>query len=78
MPRDSILRIEVQKPAVIHWSSDNWASFKDDETIDTGFGVYHLDLDTKALKSRGTIVFTFKWSDMGRWEGHDFQVTLGE
>jgi glucoamylase len=78
LPWGSILRIEVQKPAVIHWSSDNWASFKDDETIDTGLGVYHLDLDTKAMKSGGTITFTFKWSDTGTWEGHDFQVTLGE
>lgn len=75
---NSILRIEVQKPAVIHWSADNWASYKDDETIDTGLGVYHLDLDTTAMKLGGTITFTFKWIDTGSWEGRDFQITLGE
>lgn len=75
LPGD-ILRIEVLAPALIHWSTDGWATTRDVRTRDTGLGVHIADLSTKDLKSGKTIVFTFDWPEAGHWEGKNFTVAV--
>ncbi|WP_431320224.1 glucan 1,4-alpha-glucosidase [Rhizobium sp. YTU87027] len=69
------LRIELPEPALIHWSTDGWATATDSHARDTGFGTYVCDLPTKAL-GPGTIVFTVFWTDTQRWEGTDFKIEV--
>ncbi len=68
------LRIEVMAPARIRWSTDLWATSRDTETRQTGFGVQVADLDTAELAVGGTVEFTFFWPDVGHWEGRNFTL----
>jgi len=70
------LRIHTLARATVHWSVDNWASFSDSETIDTGIGVYYVDLKTSELKGGDKVMFTFYWLDTGNWENRDFSVEI--
>ncbi len=72
------LRIETLAPALIHWSTDGWNTFHDSETRDTGLGVFVTDLPTGALPTGASVVFTFYWTEAGRWEQLDFVVEVAD
>ncbi|MDL2409077.1 glucan 1,4-alpha-glucosidase [Rhizobium calliandrae] len=69
------LRIELSEPALVHWSTDGWASFTDSPCRDTGFGTHICDLPTKTL-GPGTIVFTLFFTEKQRWEDVDFKIDV--
>ncbi len=71
----AVLRIEVLAPATLHWSADGWRTVHDTQTRDSGLGVHWVDLEPADGE---TVVFTFHWSEAGRWEGEDFEVAVGE
>ncbi|MDL2402585.1 glucan 1,4-alpha-glucosidase [Rhizobium mayense] len=75
MPAGRTLRIELPEPALVHWSTDGWASFTDSPCHDTGFGTHVCDLPTKTLDPC-TIVFTLFWTDTQRWEEVDFKIEV--
>jgi glucoamylase len=70
------LRIETLAPTRIHWSTDGWNTPNDSEASDTGLGVFVTDLPTIALPPGETVVFTFYWTEAGRWEQVDFVVEV--
>jgi glucoamylase len=70
------LRVEALAPAVVHWSTDDWASKQDARTQDTGLGMHIVDLPTGDLGAGTAIVFTFYWPQEDRWEGTDFHVQI--
>ena len=76
MPKGKTLRVEVDVPAVVHWSADGWKTVRDTETSDTGMGMHIADLSTKPLNAGGEIVFTFYWKDAKNWEGSDFSISV--
>lgn len=76
VPPGMQLRLEVLEPALIHWSSDGWLTSIDTPTHDTGLGIHVADLPTESLQPGATLTFTFFWPDSGRWEGHDFALTV--
>jgi hypothetical protein len=73
-----VLRLETRAPAVIRWSSDGWKTYHDTETCDIGLGLHVAELPTEDLPTGGRIQFTFRWPEVGRWEGRDFAVEIGE
>ncbi|MGA7803407.1 glycoside hydrolase family 15 protein, partial [Bradyrhizobium sp.] len=73
-----ILRLEFLRPASVHWSSDNWATATESETLATGLGTFICDLPTKALAAGVELRFTMLWTDQGHWEGNDFLVLIGK
>ena len=75
--RSNTLRIELLAPASVHWSSDGWQTSHDDETRDTGLGVYVADLPND-LAASSAINFTFRWLDADRWEGRNYTVQIQE
>ena len=77
IPLGKILRIEVLAPATVHWSDDEWRTTTDSKTSDTGLGIHFVDLPTSRLSPDSNIFFTFFWPEANKWEGTDFQVTLG-
>ena len=78
MPQGKNLRIEALARAVVHWTNDDWRTTKDSKTTDTNAGVHYVDLPTSRLALGSGIVFTFYWPEADKWEGTDFQVTVGE
>ena len=77
MPMGKKLRLELQAPGQVHWSSDSWKTTQDTDTRDTGLGIHLVDLPADQLVSGREIVFTFYWKQEKRWEGTDFAVTIG-
>jgi glucoamylase len=76
MPAGSTLRMELLAAAVVHWSADGWVTPLETPTRDTGLGVHVADLETAAMNADADVVFTFRWSDAGRWEDQDFSVHI--
>ncbi|MES1255474.1 MAG: glucan 1,4-alpha-glucosidase [Acidobacteriota bacterium] len=71
-----VLRIETLVPAVVRWSTDDWADTRETEARDTGLDEYVTDLPTETLLPGTVVVFTFYWPEAGRWEGVDFRVVV--
>ncbi len=70
------LRIELPRPALVHWSIDNWETAKDLPSRDTALGLHVVDLPTARLLPEEQVVFTFYWTVDEHWEGGDFLVTI--
>ncbi len=77
LPAGKMLRLELPAPAMVHWSTDGWATSRDDFTRANDFSVHLLDLPVAKLERGQTIVFTFFWPDGGNWENIDFSVAVG-
>jgi len=71
-----ILRIELMEPAVIRWSSDDWKTYQDLNTKDTGTGMYIADVPTNSFKPDQQVLFTYFWPGVNRWEGQNFSVQV--
>jgi glucoamylase len=76
MPAGKMLRVELLARAIVHWSSDDWATVHDAETIENALSIHLVDLPVADVPPGNTIVFTFFWSDAGRWENVDFSVGI--
>ena len=77
MKAGKVLRIEVQAPASVHYSTDGWATAADLQTHDTDLGIHLADLPTAGLEPGSRIAFTFHWPGSGNWEGTNFAVVVG-
>ncbi|MFX1572658.1 MAG: glycoside hydrolase family 15 protein [Promethearchaeota archaeon] len=71
-----ILRIELRAEANIRWSIDDWNTFQESETIDTGLGIYYVDLPTKDLVKPKKLSFTIYWLAQDKWEGSNYEIQL--
>jgi glucoamylase len=76
MPSGKILRIETQVKARVRWTSDNWDTFRETSTDDTGFGLYVADLSTKGMRPGMKVAFTLYWIDAEGWEGQNYEVEI--
>lgn len=72
-----ILRIEVQAPAVVHWSADGWKTVQDTPTRNPGLDIQVADLPTQNLPAGANVEFTFYWPEANHWEGQNFEVQVG-
>jgi glucoamylase len=77
MPKGKKLRIQVNKPALVHWSMDEWKTFHDSDATTNELGIYYIDIPSEKLKEGSRIDFTFFWKEGHRWEGHDMVVKVG-
>jgi glucoamylase len=76
MKPGEILRIEAGEKAVIKWSIDDWNSFNETETVDSGLDIFYVDLKTIELKSMTKLSFTFYWVEQKKWEGLNYDVFI--
>lgn len=68
------LRILSAAPATVRWSADNWQTPREQETQDSGLGVWFADLPAEKLPSGARLIFTFRWKES--WEQRDYQVQI--
>ena len=76
MPPGKQLRLVVLAPAMVRWSLDQWATWHDTSTRDTGLGVHAADIPCDQLVPGCEIAFTFYWPHEQRWEGVNFSVVV--
>ena len=68
------LRIIADRPFRLHVSEDDWRTFRDIDSEETGLELYFVDLPPLDRVGRSRR-FTFYWPRDDRWEGTDYQVT---
>ncbi|MEI8718515.1 glucan 1,4-alpha-glucosidase [Mesorhizobium sp. ISC11] len=78
VPAGKTLRVELLAPATVHWSTDNWATAHDSQTVENDFGIHLADLPVSGLPKGSTLTFTFFWPGAGDWENVDFSVISGD
>ena len=78
IPAGKKLRIELEQPATIRWTIDNWQSVNDSAAADSGLGLFYFDVPSATLPVGGRIVFTISWTEEERWIGIDFSVEIGD
>lgn len=70
------LKIEVDAPAMIHWSDNGWSTTYDVATRECSGSKHEVELPTATLAPGTGVVFTFYWKDAAHWEGRDFLVMV--
>jgi glucoamylase len=75
-PVTKTLRIELLASAFVHWTSDQWQTCSDAQTVESGLGLHVADLPTNELPVGATVRFTFFWNEAASWEGEDFAVEI--
>ena len=73
LPRRSLLRVETQAPAVVHWTADGWRNVHQTPTVDTTLGSHVADLVTASngrLRATGTDVLLAAGTKVGRDKLH--------
>lgn len=76
IPAGHTLRIELLRPARVHYSVDDWTTARDVVADDTGIGLWIVDVPAGDLPQGASIVFTMLWTDDDRWEGRNFVVSI--
>ena len=69
------LRIQLEAPATVHWTDDNWKTTKETSTKDTGLPVYIADIASPGANA-SEIQFTFFWKESNKWEDKNFSVEI--
>lgn len=68
--------IALRAQALVHWGINGWKDARDNETRDTGLGVWVTELPVTGLNAGESIQFTFYWHDNATWEGHEYEVLV--
>jgi glucoamylase len=70
-----MLRVQVDTPFRLHWTSDEWRTVNDITYSGTALGIEFVDIPIPP-QQRGPIRFTFSWTSKGAWEGRDYMVDV--
>jgi len=72
------LRIILEVPALVHWTSNIWADVQDISTQPSALDLHFADLPIENLPDNSEIQFTFRWPQADHWEGQNFSVKVGD
>lgn len=68
---DRTLRITVNKPGIVVYTTDNWQHPQNSPLQDSRLGMHYLDI---ALTDIDSVEFTMYWTDERQWEGANFRI----
>ncbi|MFL5615041.1 MAG: glycoside hydrolase family 15 protein [Gemmatimonadaceae bacterium] len=72
------LRVQTDRPALVHWTADGWSTTHDTIAREVGLlGVWVADLETSALGPGAAVEFTLNYPAEHRWENVNYRVALG-
>jgi glucoamylase len=70
----TLLRIQMNSPFLLRWTSDEWKHSTDTRSIATGVRIDYVDVPVPAKDA--TLKFTFFWPEEDRWENKDYTVAV--
>jgi glucoamylase len=76
IPKGSVLRVHCLASATVRWTTDDWATYHETSTLDSGIGVHFADLPTDNLAHDQKINFTFYWNESKNWENRDYCLSI--
>jgi len=69
-------RLELMSPATVLWTTDDWNTTDEIQSMDSGLGIHYADLDTAELDSGTRVQFTFFWLESQSREGRNFSFRI--
>jgi len=69
------LRIQASAGFRLHWSSDEWHTANDTDSVSIALGSHFFDIPIP-LDQQAPIRFTFLWTKDSRWDGNDYEVAI--
>ncbi len=66
---DHVVRIVVDAPARVLWTSDGWVTHSEAVAVSNALGGFWIDVEVDASDA---IEFTFYWTASARWEGLNY------
>ncbi|MHB1954757.1 MAG: glycoside hydrolase family 15 protein [Sulfobacillus sp.] len=69
------VRIAIEAPADVIWTTDAWQSIQQASTQTTDLGVCWVDISVQGVS---TLEWTFYWTDEERWEGRNWTMRAAE
>jgi glucoamylase len=76
LPQGRILRVQLDEPAIVRWTLDDWQTFADAATSEGGLGLHHVDLPTAALLKGRRVKFTARYRQSGNWRAGNATVNV--
>jgi glucoamylase len=76
IPREKTLRLQCLAPAMVRWTSDDWSTYSDVTTLDSGLGIHYADLPTESLNFSQKIEYTFYWPEADVWEDKNYHLFI--
>ena len=76
IPAGKMLRIETLHSARVRWTTDEWKTVHDSETVSSELGIYYVDLPVHRAPDGTRVKFTFFWLESHKWEGIDFETQI--
>jgi len=71
----NVLRIQAPASFRLHWSVDEWQTFRDTDSKSSGLGIDYVDIPVTE-RQHAPVRFTFFWTGNERWEGRDYEVRV--
>lgn len=69
------LRIQALGEFRLRWTSDEWKTYRDDESQDSGLDIGFIDIPIPPNQT-APIQFTFFWTLANHWEGRNYKVAI--
>jgi len=66
------VRVQLERPALVRWTADGWATFKEVAARDTSLGFWVADLPTQIMRPGAVIEWTAHYDD--GWEGVNYAL----
>lgn len=77
LPRGKNLRIQLLKPAVLHWTVNRWQTKQETPLSKNALGIYYADLPVSHLTPGDEVEWTVFWVQDNVWDGKNDKVTVG-
>jgi glucoamylase len=77
MRAGDVLRVQGDASFMLRWSSDNWTTFHDSQSTQNALQIPYVDIQGQSAKAGTCLSFTFLWTEDNRWEGKNYEVTVG-
>lgn len=76
LKRGCALRVVLPRPALVHWSTDEWHNTNDTPTRPVGLDQNMVELPTATLAPAQRVLMTFQWIQTREWQQTDYAVTI--
>jgi glucoamylase len=76
VPKGKLLRLQCLTSATVRWTVDDWKTYKEMHTLDSGAGIHYVDLPVNELGYHHKIEFTFYWHDAEIWENRNYTLHI--
>ncbi len=76
MRAGEVLRVHGNARFTLRWSSDNWKTVNDSDSMRNALEIDFVDMKDAAVDAGNCICFTFLWMEENRWEGQNYEVAV--